>query len=257
MDSSHIDRITRMVGELATRRSALGLVAGLGLSSSLAVLDEADAKRKKKKKKKHKKPQSPPPPPPDDGCKARVSTVPELLTALQSALRDASPEPYPVCLAAGTYILPKPPTDVFDIELSSAALIGAGATQTILQGSGSGYSAVVGNLFSAAMRDLTVTGGASSPGSGGGIANLGTLALTNVIVRDNSAGYGGGIFNNGHLTLDSCTITGNSATTETLSGRGGGVLNYDTIVQTNTTISGNVANLPGTDNCLNDGGTGC
>jgi len=253
MELPHFDHVARIINGDTTRRSALGFVSGLGLGSLLGITDDAEAKKKKKKKKKHKKPQAPP----ADTCKARVSTVPELLAALQVAARDTSPEPYPICLAAGTYVLPVPTADIYDIELQGSSLIGAGATQTILHGSGSGFSAVVGNLFSAAMRDLTVTGGASSPSSGGGITNTGALILTNVIVRDNSAGYGGGIFTNGELTLDGCTITGNTATTETRAGRGGGVLNYDTIVQTNTTISGNSADLPGTENCLDDGGTGC
>jgi hypothetical protein len=253
MDSSHIDRITRMVGEHATRRSALGLVAGLGLGSSLAVLDEADARKKHKKHKKRKKPQSPPPPPPDDGCDARVGTAAELQAAIAQAPGCGSGY-YRICLAAGTYDCATVPNDPLGMELGCTSLIGAGPTLTILKRNGVGT--VVDCLYTAAMRDLTVTGG----GDGGIDVIEGDLTLTNCIIRGNAGSQGAGInnFPGSLLTLNDCTITDNAASTPRHSGFGGGVLNAGTLVRSNTTISGNTADVAGTENCFDDnGGTGC
>jgi hypothetical protein len=53
MDSKHFDQLARVfgIGAPSTRRAALGILAALGLGSSLA--DDADAKRRKKKKCKN------------------------------------------------------------------------------------------------------------------------------------------------------------------------------------------------------------
>jgi len=254
MDSVDIDRVARMVSGLATRRSALGFVSALGLSGLVGITDDAEAKKKKKKKKKNKQPQKPPP---DDGCDARATTTAELLAALDVAIRNFGPELHRICLAAGNYVLPVPTTESHDITVRKASLIGAGATQTILQGSGSGFSGLITTSRSA-MRDLTVTGGLT--GTGGGIVVDGpSVSLTNVIVRDNEASIGGGIFISdvGELTLDGCTITENRAANQVDSGYGGGVLNRGTLVRTNSTISGNTADQAGSENCFDQGGTGC
>jgi len=67
--------------------------------------------------------------------------------------------------------------------------------------------------------------GESNDGFGGGIANNGTLTLTDSIVMGNSVtgidggsgadsghGFGGGIYNRGTLTLEGSTMSGNSTT---------------------------------------------
>src|SRR5438552_10055431 len=68
---------------------------------------------------------------------------------------------------------------------------------------------------------------------GGGIYNLGTLALTDVTVSGNlSTRDGGGIFNLGTLTLDNVSFIGNS------SGRdGGGIRNNGAMTLSNSTLS--------------------
>jgi hypothetical protein len=81
---------------------------------------------------------------------------------------------------------------------------------------------------------------AVSVGQGGGIANNGTLALTDCTVASNTAtADGAGIYNNGNLTLTGCSVVGNVA-----QGVGGGVLCTDftpTVVVTDCTIANNVA----------------
>ncbi|HZV55613.1 MAG TPA: cadherin-like domain-containing protein [Rhodocyclaceae bacterium] len=71
---------------------------------------------------------------------------------------------------------------------------------------------------------------------GGGIANAGSLSLTDVEIRDNAAaGYGGGIYNTGTaLALDRVTLAGNTAS------YGGGLYGAGSSqTLTNVTVSGN------------------
>lgn len=95
---------------------------------------------------------------------------------------------------------------------------------------------------------LTITGGRGgivqfgvpTVTLGGGIANAGTLTLTNSTISGNSAAnFGGGINNLGTLTVSNSTISGNS------SGRGGGIENGGLLTLTNSTISGNSADFGG------------
>jgi hypothetical protein len=87
-----------------------------------------------------------------------------------------------------------------------------------------GYSFVTGNSTTAYV-------------AGGGIANYGTLTLTNATVSGNNASsYGGGIANKATLTLTNDTISGNSVI-----GDGGGISNVDgTVMVSTTTFSGNM-----------------
>ena len=88
----------------------------------------------------------------------------------------------------------------------------------------------------AAMTNLTITGGDVIGDFGGGIYNNGTLALTECNVDGNSAtNGGGGIFNRGTVTVTASTISGNS------SRFGAGVFSIGTVSATNSTISGNSA----------------
>src|SRR5262249_33494311 len=63
----------------------------------------------------------------------------------------------------------------------------------------------------ASMSGLTISNGRSNPG--GGIANFGTLTVTNSTLSGNSTfnGAGGAIFNLGTLTVTNSTLSGNSA----------------------------------------------
>lgn len=92
------------------------------------------------------------------------------------------------------------------------------------------------------LTGLTITGGNNSAGSGGGIANLGSLTLTSSFVTGNSGlrGPGGGIWNVGSLTLNSSSVTGNSAR-----GSGGGVFNRGTVILNDSSVTKNSAGFDG------------
>ncbi len=114
----------------------------------------------------------------------------------------------------------------------------------------------------ASMSGLTITGGATS-GDGGGVANFGTLTLTNCTVSGNAAGggggyfasgNGGGVFNASTATLTNCTVIGNSASGYFFGGGGGGVSTgaafgnagtMPTTTLTNCKIMGNSASAGG------------
>ncbi len=116
----------------------------------------------------------------------------------------------------------------------------------------------------AELRGITVTGGhqgapsmkARRPGAtlstgksqgpwpywGGGIANYGTLALTNCTVSGNTTSEdGGGIHNDGTLTLTNTTVSGNTAWIGGGLGGGQGVNLYSTLTLINSTVSGNTS----------------
>ncbi|MFN8420946.1 MAG: choice-of-anchor Q domain-containing protein [Anaerolineae bacterium] len=131
-----------------------------------------------------------------------------------------------------TGILPLLSTNLF-IDGPGANLL------TVRRNSGGNYNIfVVLRDVTAAIDGLTLTNGANN---GGGIANQGTVTLTNSTISGNSGGIGGGIFNNGPsatLTIVNSTISGNTATTNV----GGGIANLGgTLTVTNSTISGNFA----------------
>ncbi len=140
--------------------------------------------------------------------------------------------------------------------------------------SGGGGGVRVAPGASLSLNDSELTGNHSINGGGGGIANSGTLILTNVILSANQVtgfgvgiGGGGGIYNGGTATLTNVTLSGNSSsehgggiynyigaaatlTNVTLSSNsaastGGGIANSGTLALTNVTLSGNSAYNPG------------
>ncbi len=91
---------------------------------------------------------------------------------------------------------------------------------------------------------LAISDGLANMDGGGGIANAGTLTLTNSTVSHNGASSlapsnGGGIWNTGTLSVVNSTISGNEASS------GGGIANIGTLTLTNSTISGNFASGSG------------
>ncbi len=78
-----------------------------------------------------------------------------------------------------------------------------------------GNFGVLSNLSGAdtTIRGVTISGGATASGSGGGIHNSGTLLLERVAVLDNNSNGGGGVNNDsgGILTLRASTVAGNTA----------------------------------------------
>jgi CSLREA domain-containing protein len=94
----------------------------------------------------------------------------------------------------------------------------------------------IANFGTVNITNSTLSGN-STDSLGGGIFNSGTVNITNSTFSGNSAADGGGIYNNGTVTITNSTLSGNSATEF----GGGGILNYGTVNITNSTLSGNSA----------------
>ena len=114
--------------------------------------------------------------------------------------------------------------------------------------SGNTTSAVGGGIVNdvgavLTLIESTVSANHAPHARGGGIANRGTLTLTNSTVASNTAGGGGGIDNDGTVTLTNSTVSGNTVTPgflESTAG-GGGIWNVGTLKLTDSTVSGNTA----------------
>jgi hypothetical protein len=134
-------------------------------------------------------------------------------TAIQAALDDAA-------FQAGSVIQVKDAVHTeADIVLRVDATIqGNGAEQTIVQAheQPKGVKLRVFDIeqgVTAVIRDMTIRHGnpTKTPQDGGGIRNLGSLRLENVVVSDNSGSAGGGVSNEGELTMLNTTIAHNEA----------------------------------------------
>jgi hypothetical protein len=111
---------------------------------------------------------------------------------------------------------------------------------------GLGTGGGIWNYANAALtvNDSTISGNSAlgssfyGPSRGGGIANDGTLTLTNSTVSGNVSnfGSGGGIHNTGTATLESSTVSGNSGNSGA-----GGIVNSGTLNTRNSIIAGNTS----------------
>jgi hypothetical protein len=122
---------------------------------------------------------------------------------------------------------------------------GKGAKETTVQahprpgeGTERGFEIALGATVG--IRGMTIQHGnpRTSPFTGGGIRNVGTLTLEDTIIRDNYGSAGGGIYNEGTLTLINSTISHNGSL-------GGG----DTYLECNT--GGGMKILTGTVTLIN------
>lgn len=150
-----------------------------------------------------------------------------------------------IVVAAATY--PENLSIGFDLTV-----VGANARTTILDG---GHSSTVITISSASahvnLSQLTIRNGSGISHGGGGIYNLGTLAITNTTVSGNSSndsvaamgGLGGGIYNAGTLTIANTTVSGNSVSRARIGAipYGGGIYNTGKLTITNSTITANQA----------------
>jgi hypothetical protein len=115
-------------------------------------------------------------------------------------------------------------------------LTGAGAAATIIDGNQLDRVLSVAADRTATVSGLTLRGGFVSGGSGGGLANAGTLTVTHSTLAANSASVaGGGAVNLAALTLIQSTVSGNSAST------GGGAFNAGSLTLIQSTITANGA----------------
>ena len=127
-----------------------------------------------------------------------------------------------------------------DLDLTkSVTITGAGARQTLIDGSGIDRVFDIASGVTALITDVTVTGGLVD-GGGGGIASAGTLTLLRDTIVNNEAtaagnNSGGGVNSSGILTVTQSTIAGNRAY------NGGGIAFSGTATIADSTIAGNRA----------------
>lgn len=151
----------------------------------------------------------------------------ELVAAIDAA-NAAGAGSHTIILSADiTLTAPLPAID--NPDATGITLDGAGHT---LDAGGTGTALAIMPHTTAAIENLTITGGVGSRGSdghsGGGLFNMGTLTVTDAEISGNAAAQGAGIMNAGGeggssaaLTLTRVTLRDNAAT------NGGGALaNY-------------------------------
>jgi len=169
----------------------------------------------------------------------------------------------------------------------SGVTITNGQTAPGAEDSDNGSGGVGGGIFNNPgatlnLKNVTIkgnqTGAGNSAGgiggSGGGLANFGTLNIVNSTISSNrtgnggagisgagKGGEGGGISNGGTMTIVNSTISGNqtgaggnSAATATQGGDGGGIANAGTLTVINSTISANQTGAGGAGATGGDGG---
>ncbi len=171
---------------------------------------------------------------PDCATAANNSSAPfgTIQAALTCAADDAASASNPdtIQISAGTY-------DENDVIETNVDLIGAGATTTIVDGTGSGTVVTVDLGFTVGVSGFTLQHGASV--NGGGINNNGTLTVSSVWLSTNSASNeGGGIWNAGTVTATDDTLSNNIS-----SDVGGGIANGGILTATDDTFSDNYASL--------------
>jgi hypothetical protein len=155
---------------------------------------------------------------------------------VQAAI-NALPAGSTIRVCAGTY------PERITVNKNNLTLLGAGAGNTTLNGTGLGGSVViVTSGINATVQDMRITGGqagASTNNNGGGIFNNGTLTVLGVTVTDNAApNAGGGITNQGTLILGA-----NAFVTFNTAGGGGGIANFsgNVTLQANSHVDNNIA----------------
>ena len=119
-----------------------------------------------------------------------------------------------------------------DVELAGLEITGGSTSPSSLLGGG------IANYGTLMVTNCTITGNLGDGSfDGGGIDNSGTLTVANCTISDNSAdgSPGGGIYSNAVLSVIDSTISGNSG------GGGGGIFNFGTATVINSTVSDNTA----------------
>ena len=139
-----------------------------------------------------------------------------------------------IMVAAATY------TENLSIGFS-LKVIGSGAATTIIEGGGVNTVVTISSATAhVSLSKLTIQNGSAR--LGGGIANGGTLAISDSTISGNHASsYGGGVHSSGMLAINNSTITGNRVVggCKKCGAVGGGISNVGTLIINNSTISGN------------------
>jgi hypothetical protein len=182
-------------------------------------------------------------------CQPAATDPCSLREALEAARNSSSDDE--VVLSAGRYELDPGRGGLTlrwnlpDSEQSTGTLLvrGAGARLTTIDANATDENESrvlrIDARVVAELRDLGVTGGFVSEGSGAGISVGDSpdarVTLTRVHVFGNETNSaGGGITNFGNLTLVQSLVSANTAGTG-----GGGIANHDELTLTNSTVSGN------------------
>ena len=143
-------------------------------------------------------------------------------------------------------------TCVGHFSVDKALTLRKGSGSAILKGNGSTVLTVTGAVT---LIGLRITGGRASACPsyvgwvcGGGIANLGDLAVVDSTISGNKAvggkansSLGGGIYNDptGSLTLSRSTVSGNTASSKLFEADGAGIDNEGELHLVRSTVSGN------------------
>jgi hypothetical protein len=180
-----------------------------------------------------------------DNCKSSLTACKTIGHAISLAAAGDS-----VRIAAATY------AEHLTI-VTSLELIGAAASSTIIDGTGTGRVIEIPAGSVVTLANVTIRNGSPQIAFGvfgGGIVNNGTLTINSSAVSGNVAfatrsAYGGGIWNNrGTLTINNSILSGNTAGCGTLGCNAGGAgINNSLGIVTinNSTIAGNIVRAHG------------
>jgi hypothetical protein len=165
-----------------------------------------------------------------------------LITAINTANADGEADL--ITLAEGTYTL----TAVDNVTdgpnglpsiVSAMTIQGVGPETTVIERDASAPEFRIVHVAPAGiltLEGLTIRGGTVYPISdGGGVANNGTVTLTNCRVADSTATAGGGLANRGTMSVTNCTIADNFGRAT----GGGGISNNGLAIVTQSTVVGN------------------
>jgi parallel beta helix pectate lyase-like protein len=135
-----------------------------------------------------------------------------------------------------------------DLTRSQGIESTGGPGSATLEAQGASRVMQVAQGASVTLSGLTI-GHGNPRGDGGGIRNLGSLALDGVLVRDNQvSGFrGGGVYTTGSLTMKGGAVSGNQALASPGGGLGGGVYVFDggSLTAAGTSFTGNTAGAVG------------
>ena len=177
---------------------------------------------------------------------------------------------------SGDTIVFAPSLDGQTITLTSGELLikknltiaGPGAGELTVSGNNASRVFEVAQKENVILSGLTISTGEAQSGDGGGIANHGTLTVSNSILSNNTTlgpGFeGGAVYNDGTLTVSKSALSNNTSyyggaiendgtltvSAGTLSANssqqaGGGIYNRGTLTVSGSTLSGNTANIDG------------